>query len=246
MKSELLNLLICPHCHCDLVLRAGKTDANNGEIREGTLQCCGSVDHVFPIVEYVPRFVSSEYYAESFGFEWNLFSSTQLDYEPDSTERWQIYHLREIRPGEQSRVTFTLKTGLCEDDLRGKLVLDAGCGMGRFLDVCSRMGAEVVGIDLSTAVLAAQRNTGCRPNVSIIQADLFNLPFRQESFDIIYSIGVLHHTPDTKQAFLSLLPYLKRQGRISIWVYAKRPRWKGKYPVPGLYFCSNRHYSNLI
>ena len=177
--------------------------------------------------------MGSEDYAESFGFEWNLFSSTQLDYESDLAERRKIYHLRETRPGEQSRVTFNIKTGLTEDDLRGKSVLDVGCGMGRFADVCSQMGAEVVGVDLSTSVLAAQQNVGHRLNVSLIQCDLFNMPFHQESFDIIYSIGVLHHTTDTKLAFMNLLPYLKPGGRICIWVYSRRRWWKGKHPVPG-------------
>ena len=94
--------MVCPSCQGSLAVRPHEMDAN-GEIREGTL-CCRNGDHNFPILQYVPRFVSSEYYAESLGFEWNLFPSTQLDYESASTERWRIYHqLREIQPGQVSQ-----------------------------------------------------------------------------------------------------------------------------------------------
>src|SRR5208337_3717658 len=69
------------------------------------------------------------------------------------------------------------------------------CGMGRFADVATRWGAHVVGIDLSLAAEVAARNLAGR-KATILQADVFHLPFVPESFDFIYSIGVLHHTPD--------------------------------------------------
>ena len=61
---------------------------------------------------------------------------------------------------------YLIRTGVCEktgftpDDLRGKLVLDAGVGAGRYADVISRWGTDVVGVDLSFAVEAAARNVG--------------------------------------------------------------------------------------
>jgi len=69
------------------------------------------------------------------------------------------------------------------------------------------------------AVEAAQRNIGRRENVNIAQADIFQLPFRDETFDFIFSIGVLHHTPSTKAAFDRLPRLLRKDGRIAIWVY---------------------------
>jgi SAM-dependent methyltransferase len=100
--------------------------------------------------------------------------------------------------------------------------------MGRFSDVASRWGATVVGIDLSNAVDAAYRNLGSRPNVNIAQANVFELPFREATFDYIFSIGVLHHTPDTKRAFDQLPKLLKPGGRIAVWLYAKyfAVQWK--------------------
>ena len=80
-------------------------------------------------------------------------------------------------------------------------------------------------MDLSVAVNAAYRNLGHRPNIHIYQADIMNLPFPERSFDFIYSIGVLHHTPNTRVAFLRLLPLLKPGGTIAIWVYGRQLKW---------------------
>jgi SAM-dependent methyltransferase len=110
--------------------------------------------------------------------------------------------------------------------VRGKLVLEVGCGMGRFADVVSRWGGNVVGCDLSQAVEAAYQNLGQRDNVVILQADLFELPFRDEVFDVIYSIGVLHHTPDCEKAFRALIRFLKPGGKIAIWVYGTMGPWE--------------------
>jgi SAM-dependent methyltransferase len=165
---------------------------------------------VAPRVRGVMRFVDSDSYAQSFGREWNWFSQTQLD-----------------RPAEnqvESRETFAAKTGLTPQDLEGKTVLDVGCGMGRFAEVASSYGANVVGVDLSSAVDAAYGNLGERPNTAFLQTDVFELPLREESFDLIYSIGVLHHTPDTRAAFLRLPRLLKPGGRIVIWVYTSERR----------------------
>jgi SAM-dependent methyltransferase len=156
------------------------------------------------------RFVESDSYAQSFGKEWNWFSQTQLD-----------------RPAEQrteSRESFALKTGFTPADLEGKTVLDVGCGMGRFAEVAASHGANAVGVDLSVAAEAANRNLGGLDNTAFLQADVFNLPFAPESFDLIYSIGVLHHTPDTHAAFAKLPSLLRPGGRIAIWVYtSERP-----------------------
>lgn len=172
--------------------------------------------HRYPIVREIPRFVSSDHYAGSFSFEWNVHNHTQLD---------------PFRADQLSERTLREKTGLTPEDVRGKLVLDAGVGAGRFSEVLARWGANVVGVDLSYAVEAAQVTLGGRPNVLICQADIAHLPFRPGTFDTIVSIGVLHHTPDTRRFFQYLTPLLKPGGEIAIWVYsnsehyATRARW---------------------
>ena len=123
---------------------------------------------------------------------------------------------------EEDRATFFNRTRLSAADMNGKLILDAGCGMGRYLRVAAAGPArQVVGMDLSCAVLAARELTADLPGVSLVRADLLRLPFLTESFDIIYSLGVLDHTPDPRRAFLALARLLKPGGRLVVWVYER-------------------------
>jgi SAM-dependent methyltransferase len=82
----------------------------------------------------------------------------------------------------------------------------------------------VVAVDISAAVEIASRNLADRPNVDVVQADLFKLPFRPNSFDLAYSVGVLHHTPDAKGAFKAIQPLVKSGGLFSIFVHGQGNR----------------------
>jgi SAM-dependent methyltransferase len=207
MKQSLLNIIVCPTCQLELSLTV-QTQVGE-EIETGSLSCRRCAE-AYPIRHGIPRFVPTDDYVENFSFEWNLHRKTQVD---------------SIAGHHESHNTFVEKTGFREDELKGRLVLDVGCGTGRFMEVAAGCGATVVGIDLSYAVDAAYVNMGNRPNINIIQANLFHLPFRRETFDAIYSIGVLHHTRNTREAFLQLPRLLKKNGTIAIWVYV----WAGEY-----------------
>lgn len=200
MGLDLSRILICARCGNPLPDEASW---------ESTGTHCGSCGTVVPVIGGIPRFVASDAYAESFSFEWNRHRRTQLD---DTTTR-------------ESEEAFKEKTGLRPEDAAGRLVLDAGCGMGRFADVVSRWGGNVVGIDLSLAVEAAHANLSGRENARILQADLFHLPFRPGTFDIVYSLGVLHHTPDCEMAFRHLAPLVRPGGRLCVWVYGPMNSW---------------------
>lgn len=189
-------------------LRCVKCSAG-GVTLAGDTWVCPNCAARFPIVRGVARFVDSQEYTDSFGFQWNYFAKSQLDSANGTT---------------RSRDTFVEKTGFTLEELRGKRVLDAGCGMGRFAEVAMQAGAEVHAVDLSAAVEAAQKNLAGKGNITFYQGDILNLPFAEGTFDYIYSIGVLHHTPSTKRAFLSLVPLLRPGGRISIWVYSTKLR----------------------
>lgn len=102
-------------------------------------------------------------------------------------------------------------------------VLDAGCGNGAdLLAIAQNEDYEVVGLDITKegTAQAYRKAKGCK-NVSILQADLQYLPFRDSIFDIIYSYGVLHHTPAPKENFLKLVNLLKPGGVIIIYLYEK-------------------------
>jgi SAM-dependent methyltransferase len=165
---------------------------------------------VAPLKDGVLRFASHESYADSFGREWNWFSTTQLDVLSEGLIA--------------SRATFSQKTGWAEHDLQGKVVLDAGCGMGRFAEVANSWGARVVAVDLSSAVDAARANLADRMDAAFVQADLFELPFRPATFDLVYAIGVLHHTPDAREAFRRLVQLVRPGGSLAVWLYSKEPR----------------------
>lgn len=195
LADEVLAILRCLTCQDKL------------EQREQGVVCAGC-GRQYPAVNGVLRFVDAQNYAGSFGFQWKLYARTQLD---DASS-------------QRSERAFRRRTGFHPEDLAGKMVLDVGCGMGRFAEVATRWGAHVVGIDLSLASEVAAKNLE-RRSATIFQADVFQLPFAPGSFDYIYSIGVLHHTPNCEQAFKVLPKLLKPGGRISIWLYSSYNPW---------------------
>lgn len=168
-----------------------------------------------PIIAGVPRFSSLDGYASSFTFQWRNFAKTQLDSAQGVrlTERDLLGKLQ-VDPGF----------------FRGKLVLDVGVGVGRHAEYFCKAGAFVLGIDLSESVEQAEQNLRSYPNAAVFQADLFNLPFCPASFDLVYSVGVLHHTPSWQQALsaISVLPKCG-SGFLSVWLYgpsfARRDEW---------------------
>jgi len=133
--------------------------------------------------------------------------------------QWNRFRI--LRP-EEDRATFANRTGLREGDLSGAWVLDAGCGMGRYLRVAAEGGARLaVGLDLSAAVAAARDLTADLPGVALVRGDLLRPPLAPGHFDHIYALGVLDHTPDPRAAFLALARLLKPGGRIAVWVYPR-------------------------
>lgn len=167
----------------------------------------------YPIVRGIPRFVKSDKYTDSFSFEWNTHTQTQLDSQRDD---------------DMSARHFTEKTDFHRDDMSQKLVLDAGVGAGRYSEVVASWGGRVVGVDLSYAVEAARKNLEDFSNSFVAQADIGKLPFAEGTFDVIFSIGVLHHTPDTRKYFEALVPLLKPGGAIAIWLYSTSPDYRNR------------------
>jgi SAM-dependent methyltransferase len=196
LSADLQAILRCLSCGAKL-----ESDQAGGFL-------CPACKRSYPNVQGIARFVDAQHYAASFGFQWHRYRTTQLDHD-------------ELRESERH---FLAKTALRPEDLKGKLVLDVGCGMGRFAEVATRWGAHVVGVDLSAAAEVAAKNLADR-DFTAFQADVFSLPFAAESFDVIYSIGVLHHTPDCEAAVKALDKYLKPGGLLVVWLYSGYNKW---------------------
>jgi ubiquinone/menaquinone biosynthesis C-methylase UbiE len=204
VHPETIELLKNPHDNTGFIL----TEAVYCGVRVQTGRLTGGGRDV-PIRDCVPRFVSNEAYAASFGYEWNSFRQTQLDSFTGTTisrDRW---------------IDITTKH---PEEMRGKVVVEAGSGSGRFLEVVAPHARRAIGIDMSVAVDAARENLLDRyDSVDLIQADLNSIPLKDKSVDFLYSIGVLHHIPDTLNGIKRLMPCVKRGGEVAVWLYGPTP-----------------------
>jgi len=159
----------------------------------------------FPVREGVPRFVDAAGYASAFGVQWNAFPRTQLDSHTGTTI---------------SRDRLARCLGGSLEGVRGRSVLEVGCGAGRFTEVLLGAGARVFACDLSEAVLANLANCGGREGHFVCQADVQALPARAASFDLVISLGMLQHTPSPEAAIAALAGFVKPGGELVLDHYA--------------------------
>jgi len=183
---------VCPRCSRAL------------ELAGSSLRCapCGSV---YPVENGVARFVPTENYSKSFGLQWNRHRRTQLDSEVG-------------RPISENRLFAT--TGWARD-LRGRRILEAGSGAGRFTEVLCRTGAEVYSFDYSTAVDDNAMNNGSHTNLHLFQADIRAIPLHAAWFDHVLCLGVLQHTSEPEVSFRSLTGHVKPGGDLVVDVYRR-------------------------
>ena len=231
MQPRMLTWLACPLCRDSLEIDGATREIlPNTDISTGVLRC--GKGHRFPVRNGVPRLLefeelgsraaAGESYSEaalaiadSFGAEWE-----QFDYERSRTWHETV---------EDRCQLFLKEVDMTAVELAGKVVLDAGCGNGTLSVGVSEFGCEVLAVDVSDSVTRAQAHALSRKNTRthFAQGDLANLPVRSASVDVVYSSGVLHHNPDTLEAFRIVARAVKPGGKIYIWVY---------HPEPGLKF----------
>jgi uncharacterized protein YbaR (Trm112 family)/SAM-dependent methyltransferase len=244
MRERLLDFLRCPDCRetLDLIV----FDSAEKEISAGVLHCANN--HYFPIVGGIPRMLPSslkDYWAE---IEpkipqpvpqviANLIESKNLnqktsDYDTRTkanfSNEWEHHDIGgrtwTIELSDRISCFFLEPLHIPKEELNGKIMLDAGCGNGSQSVAYTEFGVEVVALDLSTGLEKgyAFRETykAAKPDkVHFVQADLQNPPLAPDSFDIIHSAGVLHHTPNTEKTFRALRPMLKDGGTFYVWLY---------------------------
>ena len=150
--------------------------------------------------------------ARTFGYEWRSFHEGEFE---DDT----VFG----RTAEEDWGYFLEGAGLDESELAGKVVLDAGCGSGRLTQQIGEHGANVVpGVDMNDAVEHVYRSTRDVENVHIVQGNIMSLPFKNHVFDLVWSNGVIHHTPDAAACHRALSRVVKPGGTLYVWVYARR------------------------
>src|SRR5437870_1288511 len=109
------------------------------------------------------------------------------------------------------------------ETFRGTDVLDCGCGGGQHINFVAPYARHVTGVDLN-ALGSAAKNTSALTNVTLREDDLATMDLRKQ-FDIVYSIGVLHHTDDPDATFRNITKHCKPGGRVIVWVYS----WEGNF-----------------
>jgi len=246
---------------------ANSPGEGESEIISGVLACdCGAL---FPVIEGVPRLLRSGLQAfpnfiaanragienirgagkitatrggagfgddydsirTSFSQEWGIF-----DYENDKTWGWTLEERKEV---------FLSDVNLQPDELSGKNMLDAGCGNGTLTAALTAFGLEIVGMDLNDGLGQAFRNrsryaASAVGHVEYVQGNLSNAPVKSGAFDLVYSSGVIHHTPSSKDTFASLVRVIRKGGRLYVWVYGRRG-----WPVR-LFFGAGRELKRVL
>ena len=170
--------------------------------------------NVFSRAGGIGRFCEVDNYASSFGTQWNIFRETQIDKPEDGLDASATRLFRE--------------TGWSPEDLAGLDILEVGSGAGRFSRaILQGTKANLYSVDYSSAVDANLANNGtiAPDRFHLFQASIYELPFRDDSFDRVFCFGVLQHTPDFEASVEALIRKAKPGGEIVVDFYPIRGFW---------------------
>tara|TARA_B100000963_G_C22610011_1_gene664410 strand:+ start:963 stop:1862 length:900 start_codon:yes stop_codon:yes gene_type:complete len=137
---------------------------------------------------------------DSFGEEWSKFNHfDEVEIENIGNEYFDI-------------VDFSVFNG-------SSTALDVGCGTGRWSIYLSSKFSNVFAMDPSKAIYSAATLTKDIPGIHLLKASVENIPFNDNTFDLVISLGVLHHIPDTQKALDSVVNKVKNGGQCLIYLY---------------------------
>jgi arsenite methyltransferase len=216
VRSELTEILVDPVDGGPLELQEAKRDGD--EILAGALRATGGREYA--ITEGIPRFVTVEDPGQaqtqsSFGFKWTKSDSFGSEGMKRELHSWLL-----------DRYGFASGDGMRAFFASHERTLDAGCGAGfatsAWMDDDWSSGGTWVGADISDAIDVARERLGQFPGTHFVQADVLELPFRPATFDVVFSEGVLHHTPSTERAVKTLVRLLRPGGELMIYVYRRK------------------------
>jgi SAM-dependent methyltransferase/uncharacterized protein YbaR (Trm112 family) len=215
-------------------------EEQGGHVKEGLLK--EQNGNWYPIINSVPCFLTGplkpdmEWFKEKHGLSEVAGDVKRKEAEDQRltnttfSDKWRRFrnyglessHQKFLYDWYRKKLGFSGIPELKEFYRNKKLILEVGPGSGfnsRFM--AENTEGHVFSVDVSDAAYTTFENTSHLKNCHVIQADLMDTPFREEFFDFIIADGVLHHTPDTKKAFLSLYRKLKRGGQMFFYVYRK-------------------------
>src|SRR5688572_19894201 len=178
---------------------------------DGSLAAAGAR---FEVVSGIPRICEASNYTDNFGLQWNKFAATQID--------------REDAGRRTSEERFFAETGWRPKELAGENILEVGSGAGRFSRVVlRRTRANLYSVDYSSSVEANWANNGdiARDRFHLVQASIYEMPFPDGSFDKVFCLGVLQHTPDFEASVKALVAKAKCGGEIVVDFYPIRGFW---------------------
>jgi ubiquinone/menaquinone biosynthesis C-methylase UbiE/uncharacterized protein YbaR (Trm112 family) len=242
LREDLLRILVCPHCQEKLQLQVFSE-----EQKAGILTCKNG--HFYPIIEGLPRMLvgalrddytdflnrykkilppigqvardahdrsESKQVKDVFSAKWLSKDNMGVADSSPYKRFMRQWMLRKYGWSSESAFSDELQTR--------KMMLDAGAGLGREVINMAKASpsSTVVGIEFSDCAISALKNISALSNACLIQGDILRMPFENESFDFILSEGVLHHTPNTREAFENCCRVLKRGGEFAFYVYRKK------------------------
>lgn len=246
MHSSLIRFLKCLFCTeeaRDLELHL--VQSCGAFIGEGWMKCAGC-HAVYPIVKGIPRmqvFSPERFRAllESWGVTIPGFQRGEASYsEKKTADGFDHQIAKQIAPhrgfpetfeASPSRKAFFLATEMEQIQARAffenKVFLDVGLGAGQYSREALSLGAEVISIDINQVGVAAYHGSyGGYPKQHVIEASALKLPFRSESVDYAWSMGVLHHTEDLLKGFREMARALKVGGILNVGVYYQYKHWQ--------------------
>jgi len=205
MKLWALEYVRCPETGSPVELRDAVCE--DGEVVSGSLR--GASGREYPIRDGVPQLTlqpvsnAENQTVSAFGEQWDLF---------------------ECRDGfaASRELFFSFFPVLQPADFPGRAVLDAGCGNGRWLRRVAEMGGRrVIGLDYSCSVYNSWINTRHLPNVTVVRGSILRPPLRPSVFDLVLSMGVIHHLDDPARGMRELGKLLRPQGKVAVWLYGR-------------------------
>ena len=202
------------------------------EIIDGILFCpCGTT---YPLYKTIPRLLPKDLIDPEYFLKYpedliskNSSKTSQLIRTKKTFDiEWTHFSYKDEIYGhtqQEEELDFIKRVRFKKKNFENKLLLDAGCGIGRLIENLDKFGIESVGVELSSGIDNACSESNLKKRIHFIQGNITDLPVKPEVFDLIYSKGVLHYTFDAKKTFKNLSKLLKKRGVISVTIYPRLP-----------------------